>query len=110
MHPVRGRKGTFSAASSAAFFSATACFACPNHDELQNCKARRGPDPARIWGVSETSEKGPLAITRASNAHSNLVRTMGPQCRCAVRNAMATRVGVLARGAWGVRPTRAARR
>ena len=35
----------------------------------------------------------PLAIIGALNAHSNLVRAMGPECRCAVRNAAAARVG-----------------
>ncbi len=33
----------------------------------------------------------------ASNAHRNLVREMGPECRCAVRNATATRVGACVR-------------
>ena len=35
----------------------------------------------------------PLAIMGAWNAPRNLGRAMGPQCRCAVRNATATRFG-----------------
>ena len=67
---------------------------------MQNCKARRGAaNPhADFWG-SEKVEKNPLAIMGALNAHRNLVREMGPQCRCAARNATVTRVGVRACGA-----------
>jgi hypothetical protein len=36
-----------------------------------------------------------LAIMGALNAHQNLARAMGPECRCAVRNAAAARVGGL---------------
>jgi len=82
----------------------------PNQTELQHRKTRRGPTPRPDFGGSEKVENWPLAIMRASNARSNLVRAMGPHCRCAVPNATAARVGVRARGAWGVQPTRAARR
>ncbi len=51
-------------------------------------KARRGPTPTQIFGV----RKGQNKILR-DYAHRNLVRAMGPECRCAVRNATATRVG-----------------
>jgi hypothetical protein len=46
------------------------------------------------------SKKNPFEIMGASNAHRNLVHEMGPECRCAVRNATATRGGV--RAACGV--------
>ncbi len=81
------------AAASAGFCSATAFLACPNQDERQHCKARRGPTPTQIWGGSEKFGNLPLAIMGALNAHQILVRAMGPECRCAVRNAAATRVG-----------------
>jgi hypothetical protein len=37
--------------------------------------------------------KIPIAIMGALIARPNLVRAMGPECRCAVRNATATHVG-----------------
>ncbi len=100
-HPFQcGEDRTFSA-SSAAFFSATAFLACPNQDELHHCRARRGPTPTQISGGPKRSKILPLAIVGALNAHSNLVRAMGPECRCAVRNAAAARVGGV-RAACGV--------
>jgi hypothetical protein len=78
--------------------------------KMQNCKARaRGHPHADIWG-SENVGKKSFAIIGASHARRNLVRGMGPECRCAARNATATRVGARACGAWGVQPRRAARR
>jgi hypothetical protein len=72
------------AASSAAFSSA-----CRTRTmaELQS-PARASPSLGGPKG-----SKNPLAIMSASHAHRNLVREMGPECRCAVRNATATRFG-----------------
>ena len=56
----------------------------PNQNEMQNCRAWRGPTPTQIFGGPKRSEK-PLR----DYAHRNLVRAMGPECRCAVRNATA---------------------
>ena len=39
--------------------------------------------------IPDMSKKNPFEIMGASNAHRNLVREMGPECRCAVRNATA---------------------
>jgi hypothetical protein len=107
-HPVWVRT---CAASAAAFLLATAILACQTrakNAELQS--PATGPNPhADIWG-SENVEKIPSEIMGASHARRNLVRGMGPQCRCAARNATATRVGARACGAWGVQPRRAARR
>ncbi len=68
----------------------------PNQSERQSCKALRGADPQIFWG-RKRSKKNQFEIMGASNAHRNLVREMGPECRCAVRNASATRVGVCVR-------------
>ncbi len=62
--------------------------------ELQS--PAEGRPPPRFWG-SENVEKTPFEIMGALNAHRNSVREMGPECRCAVRNATATRVGVCVR-------------
>jgi hypothetical protein len=73
--------------------------------ELQS--PTRGRPPPRILGVRKCP-KNPFEIMGASNAHRNLVREMGPECWCAVRNATATRVGVrVARGVQNllVKPT-----
>ena len=87
-----GRTG---AAAPAAFLLATAFLACPTRTNGRTAKPARGQPPPRYWG-SENVEKTPFEIMGASNAHRNLVREMGPECRCAVRNASATRVGVCA--------------
>ncbi len=61
--------------------------------ELQS--PARGQPPPRFLGVGKC-RKNPVEIVGALNARRNLVREMGPECRCAVRNATATRVGVRA--------------
>ena len=92
-----GRTG---AATSAAFLLATAFLACPTRANGRTAKpGEGGPTPTQILGVRKC-RKNPVEIMGASNAHRNLVREMGPECRCAVRNATATRVGV--RAACGV--------
>ena len=84
-----GRTG---AAAPAAFLLATAFLACQTRANGRTAKPGEGADPPpRFWG-SENVEKNPVEIMGASNAHRNLVREMGPECRCAVRNATATRV------------------
>ena len=95
-----GEERTFSA-SSAAFFSATAFLACQTRTSCSTAEPGEGQPPPRLGGGSEKVENFPLAIMGASNAHQNLVREMGPECRCAVRNAAATRVGGV-RAACGV--------
>ena len=47
----------------------------------------------RFWRYKVGEFTYRLATMGTSHAHLNLVREMGPECRCAVRNATATRVG-----------------
>ena len=84
---------TFSAASSAAFFSATAFLACQTTTSCRTAEPGGGHNRHPDLGGSEKVGNLPLAIMGALNAHQNLVRAMGPECRCAVRNAAAARVG-----------------
>jgi hypothetical protein len=83
------------AATSAAFLLATTFLACPTRTNGRTAKPGEGPTPTQILGVRKC-RKTPFEIMGASKAHRNLVREVGPECRCAVRNATATRVGVRA--------------
>ena len=76
----------------AAFLLATAFLACPTRANGRTAKPGEGPTSTQILGVRKC-RKNPFEIVGASNAHRNLVREMGPECRCAVRNATAMRVG-----------------
>ena len=82
----------------------------PNHDELQNCRARRGADPHPDLGGSEKVEKiTPLDYGRVERASK-----FGPCDAAAVQVRGAKRGGGArwrrARGVWGVEQTCAARR
>ena len=90
-HPVWGRTG---AAAPAAFLLATAVLACPTRTNGRTAKPGEGPTPIQDFWGRKMSKKNPFEIMGASNAHRNLVREMGPECRRAVQNATATRVGV----------------
>ena len=95
-----GRTG---AAAPAAFLLATAFLACPTRTNGRTAQPGEGPTPTLRFLGSENVQKSPFEIVGASNAHRNLVREMGPECGCAVRNATATRVGVrAARGVYNL--------
>jgi hypothetical protein len=96
---IQSRERT-GAATVAAFMLATASLACPTRTNGRTAKPGEGPTPTQNFWGSENVETNPFEIMGASNAHRNLVRAMGPECRCAVRYATATRVGV--RGMCGV--------
>ena len=40
----------------------------PNQDELQNCRARRGPTPTQIWGRRKGRKKSPRDYGRVERA------------------------------------------
>ena len=66
----------------------------PNQNKRNGRTAKPGAGQlAPLLGIRKKSKKSPLAIMVALNAHQKMVRKMGPECRCAVRNAAATRVG-----------------
>jgi hypothetical protein len=113
MHPVCERTcaaSMLATASSAAFMLATAFLACRTRTNGRIAKPGEGVPPTQILGVRKGRKK-PLATMGASNAHRNLVRAMGPECRCAVPNATATRIGEQrACNAWSMKSTLAARR
>ncbi len=68
----------------------------PNQNEWQNCKPGEGQPPPRFLGSEKAKKINPFAIMGVSDAHRNLVPAMGPECKCAVQNATATRVCVRA--------------
>ena len=91
-----GRTGAATTAAfllATTFLLATAFLACPTRTNGRTAKPGEGPTPHPDFGGRKMSKKNPFEIMGASNAHRNLVREMGPECRCAVRNATATRVG-----------------
>ena len=98
MHPVRGRNGPSPPLRPPSSRPPPAWPAKPERAAELQSPARA--NPGQIW-VRKDRKTSPRDYARVERARTKL---MGPQCRCAVRNATATRVGVRARRTWGVQP------